>query len=233
MDEIIWIASFDIGKKNFAFYIEEINKNQLLNIKNINKNNRYNPNGTCTTDFDKLLQQIYLNGSVVLYKNCDITKNCNNKLIFDYEILHNLTDLLDEYKNYWDHCEAFVIEQQMSFGKQNNTMAIKIAQHCWSYFSFQYNRFKQIISFPAYHKTQILGAQKLEKKTKKGKITYTSIDKPSRKKWSIDKAITILADREDFDTLSKLSSNKKKDDLADVLCQLQAFKYLVYVDKSL
>jgi hypothetical protein len=233
MDEIIWIASFDIGKKNFAFYIEEINKNQLLNIKNINKNNRYNPNGTCTTDFNKLLQQIYLNGSVVLYKNCDITKNCNNKLIFDYEILHNLTDLLDEYKNYWDYCEAFVIEQQMSFGKQNNTMAIKIAQHCWSYFSFQYNRFKQIISFPAYHKTQILGAQKLEKKTKKGKITYTSIDKPSRKKWSIDKAITILADREDFDTLSKLSSNKKKDDLADVLCQLQAFKYLVYVDKSL
>jgi hypothetical protein len=231
--ELIWIASFDIGKKNFAFYIEEMNKNQLLNLKNINKSSRYNPNGTCTNIFNELLQKIYLNGSVVLYQNCDLTKNCNNKLTFDYEILHNLTDLLDKYKNYWDYCEAFVIEQQMSFGKQNNTMAIKIAQHCWSYFSFQYSRYKQIISFPAYYKTQILGAQKIEKKTKKGKISYISIDKPARKKWSIEKATNILADREDFETLSNLSSNKKKDDLSDVLCQLQAFKYLVFIDKSL
>lgn len=232
-EDLIWIASFDIGKKNFAFYIEEINKTELISIKNIDKNKRYNLNGTCTKIFQELLEKIYINGKVILYQNSDLTKNCDNKLNFDYEILHNLTDLLDKYKNYWDKCDAFVIEQQMSFGKQNNTMAIKIAQHCWSYFAFQYNRYKQIISFPAYYKTQILGAEKLEKKTKKGKISYVSIDKPARKKWSIEKAMYILSEREDFKTLSQLTSNKKKDDLADVLCQLQAFKYLVYVDKSI
>jgi len=36
----LWIASFDIGKVNFAFYIEEINKNSLDLIVNIPKNKR-------------------------------------------------------------------------------------------------------------------------------------------------------------------------------------------------
>ena len=34
-ENIVWIASFDIGKKNFAFYIEEINLKELQEIKNI------------------------------------------------------------------------------------------------------------------------------------------------------------------------------------------------------
>ena len=35
--ENIWIASFDIGKKNFSFYIEKINILHFKTIKNINK----------------------------------------------------------------------------------------------------------------------------------------------------------------------------------------------------
>ena len=50
-DEIIWIASFDIGSVNFAFYIEEINITKLKEITNISKIKRYNSNGTCTKDF--------------------------------------------------------------------------------------------------------------------------------------------------------------------------------------
>ena len=30
-NDIIWVASFDIGKKNFAFYIEEIDITEILN----------------------------------------------------------------------------------------------------------------------------------------------------------------------------------------------------------
>ena len=43
-DEIIWIASFDIGSVNFAFYIEEINITKLKEIVNIPKIKRYNSN---------------------------------------------------------------------------------------------------------------------------------------------------------------------------------------------
>ena len=45
-EDNITIASFDIGKKNFAFYIEEINLKELKEIKNISKIKRYNIDGT-------------------------------------------------------------------------------------------------------------------------------------------------------------------------------------------
>ena len=32
---ITWIASFDIGKKNFSFYIEEFDSNIIKSLKNI------------------------------------------------------------------------------------------------------------------------------------------------------------------------------------------------------
>ena len=38
----------------------------------------------------------------------------------------------------------------------------------------------------------------------------------------------ILKSRNDFDTIKNLTSARKRDDLADVLCQLQAFKILTY-----
>jgi len=228
---MIHICSIDIGKKNFAFYIEEINKENLLSIQNIPKENRYHLNGTPTLEFSNILKQVWSNGKTILFKNNDLTNNCKKGSYLDIEVYYNMIDLLDQYSSYWDNCELIIIEKQMSFGKRNNTMAVKLAQHCWSYFAFRYGRFKKIIEFPAYYKTQILGAQKIEKRLKNGKITFKSIDKPARKKWSIIKATEIFNDREDDDTMSNLNSNKKKDDLADCVNQLQAFKYLNFVDK--
>lgn len=230
--DIVWVASFDIGKKNFAFYIEEFDKKKLLEIPYVPKKERYHSNGSTTPEFSKVVKSVCLNGKKILFINTDLTEGCNQKSYLEPEHFHNMTDLLDKYVEYWDKCDAFVIEKQMSFGKRHNTMALKLGQHCWSYFSFKYGRFKEIVEFPAYHKTQILGSEKIKKISKNGKITYKSIGKPERKKWSVEKATSILKERKDFDTISILTSVKKRDDLADVLCQLQAFKILVYVDKS-
>jgi hypothetical protein len=226
--DLIWCASFDIGKKNFAFYIEEMDKKDLLHLENIPKCDRYNPDGTTTPLFEKVIQKVCVNGKTILFKNSDLTDGCKAGTYLDSEIYYNMNDLLDKYKEYWDKCSVFVIEEQMRFGK---IMNLKLEQHCYSYFSVVYGRFKQIVVFPAYHKTQVLGCQKIQKETKKGKITYKAIDKPARKKWSIQKANIILQDRNDLETILNLTSKKKKDDLADVLCQLQAFKYLRFVDK--
>ena len=223
----IRIASFDPGKKNFAFCIEEF-KN--IESQTFCYKKRYFPDGTIQPDFKSITDEICLNGKIIMFKNTDLTKNCDHHSYLEDEYLHNLTDLLDKHSEHWDKCETFIIEKQMSFGKKHNTMALKIAQHCWSYFAFKYGRFKNIIEFPAYHKTQVLGAEKLKKETKTGKITYKTVDKPTRKKWSIQKAISILKTREDETTLSCLTSNKKKDDLADVLCQIQAYKILRFVN---
>jgi hypothetical protein len=232
-NSIVWVASFDIGKKNFAFYIEEFDKSELIKLPYIPNIKRYNDDGTTTPSFSKIVNDVCMNGKSILFQNSDLTEGCKKGSYLDPETYHNMTDLLDEYVGYWDQCDAFVIEKQMSFGKRHNTMALKLGQHCWSYFSFKYGRFKEIIEFPAYHKTQILGAKKIQTIMKKGNVKYTSIDKPARKKWSVEKAMSILKERKDFDTISNLTSARKRDDLADVLCQLQAFKILVYIDKKI
>lgn len=234
MTDIIYLASFDLGKKNFAFCIEEINKKDLLLINNIPSTKRYKEDGTPTPKMQEILDQVCANGKIILHKNLDLTENCNPKAKLDPETFHNMNDALDKYVTFWDKCSAFVIEEQMAFGKKLNKMAMKLGQHCYSYFTFKYGRYKSIIEFPAYHKTQILGAPKIEGKPyKSGKKRYKAMEKPQRKKWSVDKAIEILTSRGEIDILQNLTSAKKKDDLADVLTQLAAFKYKVYVDKTL
>ena len=235
-NDTTWLASFDIGKRNFSFYIEEVSITELDKIKNITREQSYNPNGTCTLEFSQIMKQVCNNGKIILLKNVDLTEDTNDNKYFNLEWCHNMNDILDEYKEYWDRCSIFIIEQQMSFGKRNNTMALKLGQNCESYFLYSYGRFKKVIEYPAYYKTQILGAQKTEKKLKSGKIKYMAIDKPARKKWCIQKGLSVLEDRKDFDNIEELQKKigKKKqklDDKMDVLCQLQSFKYLYFVEK--
>jgi hypothetical protein len=137
---------------------------------------------------------------------------------------------LDKFTDYWEKCSYFVIEQQMAFRGIHNTMALKLGQHCFSYFSINYGRFKTPVEFPAFHKTQLLGAEKIAKKTKTGKTSWKAVDKPARKKWAIEKAKEILALRGEDDMLEHLCTSKKKDDIADVLCQLEAWKIMMFLD---
>ncbi len=221
MAKKIWIASFDIGKKNFAFCVEEVDAEELKTLHNVQKSLRYNRDGTTTPHFRKVLKKVCLNGNIKLLKNTDLTNGCNKTKYLDPKLFVNMTNLLDEYKEYWNKCEVFVIEQQMSFGRRKyNTMALKLGQHCFSYFIIMYSTFKTTIEFPAYHKTQVLGARR-------------KMSKKERKEWAVDKAIDILSDREDNTSLEQLTSKKKKDDYSDTIVQLQAFKYLLYVDQSL
>lgn len=216
----IWIASFDIGKKNFAFCIEEVNISGFDEIENISAGSRYYKDGTCTIAFRNIIKDVCLNGKIIILENINLCEGCDDKQYLDPKIFVNMTKLLDSYKRYWAQCTTFVIEQQMGFGKKRNTMALKLGQHCFSYFIFQFSSFKMPIEFPAFYKTKILGAPK-------------KMSKYDRKLWSVNQAIDILMARGDTQSLEKLSSRKKRDDLSDVITQLQAFKYMVFVDKSL
>lgn len=241
LNHLIWCASIDIGSKNFCFYIEEFNKQKLSTIKNIPCSARYNPNGTPTLKMNKILNNIYSDGKTILHENVDLTTNCTKGKYLDQNVLHNLTNVLDSFSNYWDKCSIVIVEQQVSFRGKINTMALKIGQHCQSYFMFRYGKFKEVIEYPSYHKTNILGTEKLNKgTTKTGKNKYKNIDKPARKKWSIEKAKEILISRGEQDHIL-ITSKKgkkghkgiKKDDLSDVITQLASFKYLRFVDKTI
>lgn len=218
------IISFDIGKCNFAFYVEEFDESSFVHINNIPKIHRFNTDGTPTEEFTKILSEIYLNGDTILYKNLDLTEGTKKEKYLDQKVCLNMITELDKYKNIIDSCDIVLIEQQMSFQNTRNTMAIKLAQNCASYFLHRYGMSKELVEFPAYYKTQILGAPK-----KGGK----AMSKPERKKWATEKAIEIIMERGETETLDEITGKKKKDDLADVLIQLQSFKYLRFVEKAL
>jgi hypothetical protein len=112
---------------------------------------------------------------------------------------------------------------QMSFGKNRNPMAVKLGQHCYSYFVIKYGKNKKTIEFPAYYKTQVLGAPK-KILDKKGKLIKMS--KPERKKWAVKQASVILQERGESAVIDNIKTKSKKDDLSDVICQLQAYKFL-------
>ena len=130
-----------------------------------------------------------------------------------------MTCILDSYLEYWQKCTTFVIEQQMSFGKKHNTLALKLGQHCLSYFIFHFANFKSILEFPSYNKTKIHGASK--------KMT-----KYQRKQWAVNKAMNMLIDKDDQEILKVFKNLKKKDDAADAIVMLNAYKFMYFVDKN-
>lgn len=219
------ICSIDIGKKNFSFCIERVDEKNLTSIKNIPAQERYFPDGSPTPKMQKILEKIFSEGEIILHKNLNLTKNCDPKQRLDPETFHNMIQVLDEHVPFWDTCTYIVIEEQM----KTNSMAVKLAQHCYSYFVFKYGRFKNVIEFPSYYKTQVLGAPKNEgKKYKNGKTRYKAMTKTQRKKWAVEKALKILGERGEDETIK---NTRKKDDLADTFLMGKAFQYKHFVEK--
>lgn len=231
-DDIIYIASIDIGKCNFAFCVEEIDLKSLKSNDNISKEKRYNPDGTCKPEFQLLLKEIYKNGKCVLLRNVNLTEGTDKDKYFDSDICYNLFDVLDEYADeYWSKISYVIVEKQMSFGNKINTMALKLGQTCQSYFMLNYGRDLKVIEFPAYYKTTVLGAPQTLSKTKTGKIKYKTLGDRERKKWAVQECFGLLSEREDYETMAHIGTMKKKDDVSDVIIQLQAFKFLYFIEK--
>ena len=156
--------------------------------------------------------------------------NCDKKSYLDPETFHNMNDVLDSNIKYFDKCSYIIIEQQMSFRKGYNTMCLKLAQHCYSYFTFKYGRFKEIFYWPAYHKTQVLGSEKIvSKRYKNGKVKYKNISKYQRKKWAVEKAKEILTMRGETNVWEEIRKNKKIDDICDCITQCITFIFLHFI----
>jgi len=219
------LASFDIGSRNFAFYIETTDTAALKALNGIipDKKDRYHDDGTVTDAFGEVLQCVCSNGKTVLHVNHDLGG-------YDYPgVFHRMNAFLDSYAEFWDTCTHFVVEKQMDFGKFRNPKATRLGHHCQSYFMLKYPS-AVVVEFPAYHKTQVLGcAKRPGKPTKTGKARWKAVDKPTRKKWSVTKATEILEARGEVDAMNGITQKAKKDDLADTLTQLQAYKCLTFV----
>lgn len=217
--------SIDIGVHNMAFYIEEFDAERLKTIS-CPKLLRYDDNGCPTARWKDVLKNVYTNGKKIFHDKADLSTSKGTN--FDVKIFINLSHYLDSIISQINECDFIIIEQQM----KTNPMAQRLEQHCVSWLTFMYLDTKQIIVFPARNKTQVLGAPKklLDSKGKLKKMT-----KPQRKKWACDETAYILNLRDDIESLHFVFSlNKsKKDDLSDVVVQLNAFKIKCFIDKQL
>jgi len=205
----IFIASFDLGTRNFAFCIQKVSMNELKVIKKTKPS--FNEDGTCTPEYDSFVQQIYKTGKVICFEVIDLVKE--SQTFEESNLFLVLTDKLNQYKTYWDRTNVVLIEQQMSYGHQkSNIQALKLAQHCMSYFYTIYGNFKVIMDYPSQHKTRLLGCEHVKRKKHK-----------SRKLFSVDLASKILKVKVDMD-LKQFDKWKKKDDISDCLLMIETFK---------
>lgn len=201
------LASFDIGKRNFSFAIESFNSVPKYD-NSLPLRKRYNENGTCTPEFQKILGSIYQSGEVVVCEKYDL-------LLHHDDVICGLYDVMDKYTRYWDMTSYFIVEKQL----KKNPTAVKIQYALMGYLRYRYGTFKFVIEFPAYNKGNILGAEKAKNSRKRKGL----------KPWAVREMKVILKCKKQDKLLDEIMSYKKRDDYADALCQLQAFKFLHFI----
>lgn len=152
----MWIASFDIGIKNFAFAILEIDVEQIASLP-----------------FTPSINTMHETFDIIHIENIDLTENVSSYKTNEMNgIFRNLIEVLDSFEMLWNSCEVFLVEQQMQYRHASNIRALKLSQHVLSYMLIHHTS-KSIIEYPAYHKTQVWNAP-------------LKLKKHERKKWAIE-----------------------------------------------
>ena len=251
------IASFDIGKKNLAFYVEDANTERLLNLESkynmILKKDRKRKGGILNPQIKNILDELFLSGTHVdkgygvfdirnalLGKDNTVLEISNT---LDVHVRANLFKLLESYMWLWKDCDVVCIEQQFFNSRGANLDAIKIGECVFSWFVDNFYPFKVIEYFGSQYKTQLLGApHRIENKHGVWKL----MSKQDRKNWSVEKAEEIFLLRNELSMATMFGNakkgNRKKrqhlvfgkhkmDDIADCVIQTQAFKFKKIVAK--
>nr|QBK85512.1 MAG: holliday junction resolvase [Marseillevirus LCMAC101] len=198
--EKIRLASFDIGKKNFAQYVEECDVETLYALRDryraLPKIKQRRVKGKMNDDIREILSEVCLGGTRVHLGVYDFRENKESDVL-DMAVRKNLIDHLEKNIPLWNECDGFIIEQQY-FAKFNqrggrgakteaNIDAIKIAEGTLVWFLSNYPN-KEVMYFSSTFKTQMLGAPRLKE--------------TERKKWAIEKAKEIHTQRNDKNAIA-------------------------------
>ena len=159
----------------------------------------------------------------IIFDKFDFTDDeIESKNIIKYETIYtNMTNILNKYLDIFKECHYIICEKQPPLCYKT----VRVSQHTISYFI---EHLKDTINYPFIievdpkFRCKILNAPK--------KLAYDPL-----KEWMVQKAYEILQVRNDFISLQILNKNKKKDDLADTVCQSLAvlihFGFNINVEK--
>ena len=226
------LATFDIGRKNFAHHIEDVTlegPDAIFSLENrygsLPRQQRRRVKGEMLPQISDLLRLVCISGSTVHQAVVDLRADPECKKL-DLPTRDNLFSYLQSLSRMWRSCDIFVIEQQYfsTFtpkgrrGKKTeaNIDAIKLGECCYAWFRIKFPR-AETLFYGSQNKTQILGAT-------------GSLSKYQRKKWAIEKMGAIMERRGETEILTRLrQTNKKKrqklDDIADCVVMAQAYKF--------
>jgi hypothetical protein len=233
------IASIDVGKRNFAQYVEIVKPSILTKLSKkydeLPKKEQHRVKGELTTNMHQILNTMYFHSEIIEMAVYDLTANDTDTL--DIATRRNIIQHLELYVELWDKCDVFVVEQQffnIYGGKKKagcgaNIDAIKIGELVLGWLMARYppildennelQEQKQFIVFGSQFKTQILGAP-------------FKLTKPQRKKWSVQKVAKIMQLRNDEERVEIFTKRgTKKDDMADAMLQCMAYKFRTYIGK--
>jgi hypothetical protein len=137
-------------------------------------------------------------------------KDAERDLVGNIDKLYSLvTDFLDKYLEVFKTCHIIIIERQLPF----NLKATRICQHIITYFMIHLRNLvptlPMIFEIDPKLKGRELGAS-------------THLNEKGIKQWSVEHCKELLNQRQDFESLDYLYKQKKKDDLADTVCQIEA-----------
>lgn len=126
-----------------------------------------------------------------------------------YKLKHySVSKFLDNHYDDFKMCHVFIIEKQMPFNYQSTRMM----QHVISYIALKFE-----------HSPLKPDLIEISPTSKGRRLGFPGGDKNSLKRWSAEKAMELLEHRGDKEGLQKLRSATKKDDLADTICQIEAY----------
>lgn len=226
------LATFDIGRKNFAHCVEDVALDGERSIyaaeqkyKHLPKPRRRRVKGPVSSEMQDILDAVCRAGRTVRHGVVDLRADPESKRL-DLPTRDNLYAYLASLRAVWATCDVIAIEQQYFStytpkGRKGpkteaNIDAIKLAECCYTWFRTNCPD-AELFFYGSQFKTQILGAPQ-------------TLTKPQRKKWSVGKMWEILELRGESavaEELAELKRAKKQklDDIADCLVMAQALKF--------
>lgn len=203
------IAAFDMGTRNFAFCVEEVTEPLPPPTPET-----FDVLGQPTDAYAAFLKQVYASGKLIECQCIDLLALCTEQR--QDNLYLGLNAVLDQFRRLWDHVDVILVEQQMAYGKnKSNIQALRLAQHCLTYFYTVYGPFKVVQEMPSTLKTRMLGCPLQQRK-----------QHAQRKRFAVDRVEGILRDR--GDTLREhWALLPKRDDVSDCILMIQVYKIQV------
>ena len=203
---------FSILSRHTAIHLEDVSYHQIVSIDPATDNfgfrieRRHNSK---SSNYNTLIETIVMT-KIKFDKIKSIADNNDGKKIQGgcWNIFYDITSYLDHYKKQYEVTDLVIIERQMV----DNYNAIRVSQCAIDYFLNKYPNII-VVEIDSKVKGKILGYKQFNDNCLGG------ID---LKKWCIIEARALLIKRNDEKGLTILDREKKQDDVADTIIQIEA-----------